>query len=228
MSVLFIAGTGTDIGKTYLTALLTRTLRAQGHPVRALKPVVSGIDPMAMANSDTGLLLAALDEPIDDETIAAVSPWRFTAPLAPNMAARLEGRTIDFDAIVSWCKAHSGLILIEGVGGVMSPISDTKTGLDWITGLACPVLLVGGSYLGAISHTLTSVAALRAHGIRIAGIVVNESEIDSIGVAETVGGLKPFITGTPILALSRGGASEEVRLDQMSDLHAVALKCLAD
>jgi dethiobiotin synthetase len=144
------------------------------------------------------------------------------------MAARREDRSIDFDAVVSWCKVRGGPVVIEGVGGVMSPVSDDKTGLDWIVGLACPVLLVGGSYLGALSHTLTSGAALRARGVRIAGIVVNESENDSIGLADTIEALRPFVTGSPILGLSRTRAAEQVRLDQVADLHAVALQCLAD
>ncbi len=227
MSLLFIAGSGTDIGKTYVTALLTRTLRAKGHDVHALKPVISGYDPTTMDTSDTALLLTAMDDAVDEHSIAAISPWRFAAPLAPNMAARIEDRTVDFNAIVSWCKAHSGPVMIEGVGGVMSPLSDDKTVLDWIVGLTCPVLLVGGTYLGAISHTLTALAALRARGVQVAGIVVSESEA-SIGLAETVDALKPFVTGVAVLALSRAGAPEQVRLDQVADLHAVALQCLAD
>jgi len=227
MSLLFVAGTGTDIGKTYVTALLIRTLHEKGHPVRALKPVISGFDPVTADASDTALLLKAVGDPVTDETIATISPWRFTAPLAPNMAARREGRSIDFNAVVSWCKVHSGPVVIEGVGGVMSPLTDDKTGLDWIVGLACPMLLVGGTYLGAISHMLTSMAAMRARGVRVAGIVVNESE-NSIGLADTIDALNPFLAGYPILGLSRTGAAEQVRLDQVADLHAVALQCLAD
>jgi dethiobiotin synthetase len=228
MSLLFIAGTGTDIGKTYVTALLVRTLHAKGHEVRALKPVISGFDPKAAETSDTALLLKAVGDAVNEESIAATSPWRFTAPLAPNMAARREDRSIDFNAVVSWCKVRGGPVVIEGVGGIMSPLTDTKTVLDWIVGLTCPVLLVGGTYLGAISHTLTSMAAMRARGVRVAGIVVNESADNSIGLADTIDALKPFVTGSPILALSRAYATEQVRLDQVADLHAVALQCLAD
>src|SRR5262245_57034109 len=145
MSLLFIAGTGTDIGKTYVTALLARTLHEKGHEVCALKPVISGFDANNFAGSDTALLLQALGEEVSDETIAAISPWRYAAPLAPNMAAKREGRPVpDFNAVVSWCKAHGGSAIVEGVGGVMSPLTDTTTNLDWIVGLACPAILVGG------------------------------------------------------------------------------------
>lgn len=228
MSLLFIAGTGTDIGKTYVTALLARTLHEKGHAVRALKPIISGFDPKTAATSDSALLLKAIGEEVNDETIAAISPWRYATPLAPNMAARREGRVVpDLSAVVSWCKLRGGAVMIEGIGGVMSPLSDTQTNLDWIVGLACPVLLVGGSYLGAISHTLTAVAALRTRGVRIAGIVVNETE-NNIGLADTVEGLKPLVTGIPIVGLSRAPSTKEVRLDQVADLHAIALQCLAD
>jgi len=227
MSLLFVAGSGTDIGKTYVTAQLVRTFRARGETVRAVKPLISGFDPQAPEGSDSAILLDAMNEAVTPQTIASISPWRYLAPLAPNMAARREGKTIDFDAIVAWCKQQTGRVLIEGVGGVMSPISDDATVLDWIKVLDCPVLLVGGSYLGAISHTLTSIAAMHARGVRVAAIVINESE-NSIGVAETVDALKPFVTGSPILALSRGQTAEQIRLDQVADLHAVALQCLAD
>jgi dethiobiotin synthetase len=227
MSMLFVVGTGTDIGKTYVTALLVRTLRAKGHPLRPFKPVISGFDPAALEASDSAILLRAAGDAVNEETIAAISPWRYAAPLASNMAARREGRTVDFDAIVSWCKVQSGPALIEGAGGLMSPVSDTKTVLDWIIGVACPVLLVGGTYLGAISHTLTSVSALRARGLQIAGIVVNESE-DSIGLDDTVDALRPFVAGLRIVGLSRSRTPEQVRLDQVADLHTVALQCLAD
>lgn len=227
MSILFVAGTGTDIGKTYVTALLLRTLHAKGFPVRPLKPVVSGFDPADMDFSDSAILLRAIGSAVTEETIAAISPWRYAAPLAPNMAARREGRTVDFAAIVSWSKVQSGPAVIEGAGGLMSPISDSKTVLDWIIGIACPTLLVAGTYLGAISHALTAVSALRARGLRIAGIVVNESE-SSIGLEDTIEALKPFVAGLPIVGLSRAHTAEQVRLDQVADLHAVALQGLAD
>jgi dethiobiotin synthetase len=232
MSTLFVTATGTDIGKTYVTALLVRTLREKGFPVRALKPVISGFDPETAATSDSAILLEAMGENVSEETLAAISPWRYAASLAPNMAARLEDRMVDFNAIVSWSKVQSGPVIIEGVGGIMSPISDDRTGLDWMVGLASPALLIGGSYLGALSHTLSAVAAMRARGIRIAGIVVNESEAGSIGLEETAEALKPFVAGLPLVMLSRGlgdgPAAKQIRLDQVADLHAVALQCLAD
>src|SRR5689334_16712428 len=100
MSAYFVTSTGTDIGKTFVTAGLIRHLRDNGKPVAALKPVVSGFDLATAALSDPGMLLAALDEPITEEALTRVSPWRFAAPLSPDMAAAREGAMLEFDDIV--------------------------------------------------------------------------------------------------------------------------------
>ncbi|WP_147048355.1 dethiobiotin synthase [Methylobacterium gnaphalii] len=196
---LFIAGAGTEIGKTYVTAALTRRLRDEGRSVLTLKPLASGVPPIdnpAFAESDTAILLAAQGLPVTIETVEACSPWRFAAPLAPDQAAAREGRRLQLDELVAWCErrlssySHSHpevvdgsagaleepTVLIEGVGGLMSPITGDATGLDWLRQLSLPALLVSGSYLGAISHALTAIETLRVHGVPIVGIVVSESE----------------------------------------------------
>ena len=203
MSLLFVTGAGTGVGKTYVTALLTRQLR-----VRAVKPVISGFDPASPAGSDSAILLEAMGEALTPATIDAISPWRYTAALAPNMAARRENRTIDLPAIVDWCAAQSGSVIIEGVGGVMSPVTDEETVLDWIAALDCPALLVGGSYLGAISHTLTAFEALRARAIAVAAIVVSESEA-GVDLDETAAVIRTH-TQTPVAIVPRRGAPQNL------------------
>lgn len=183
---LFIAGAGTEIGKTYTTAALTRRLRSEGRDVQALKPLASGVPPIGdptFALSDTAILLAAQGLSVTAETVEACSPWRFSVPLAPDQAAAREGRKLGLDELVAWCERHLSspdalderTVIIEGVGGLMSPITDDATGLDWLKQLGLPALLVSGSYLGAISHALTAIETLRAHGVPLAGIVVSES-----------------------------------------------------
>ena len=139
----------------------------------ALKPVVSGFDPAAAADSDPGVLLAALGRAVTPEAVAEIAPWRFRAPLSPDMAARLEGRTVDVDAVVGFCReriaATEGVVVIEGVGGVMVPLDDRRTVLDWITALDVPAVLVSGSYLGAISHTLCALDVLVRRGVAVVG-----------------------------------------------------------
>lgn len=254
---LFVAGAGTEIGKTYLTAALTRHLRAEGRAVRALKPLASGVPPIddpSFAQSDTGVLLAAQGLPITAETVAGCSPWRFLAPLAPDLAAAREGRSLTLDELVAWCGARlaeagmshpvphpelprSGLegglrdppraldgsfevrfrlapqdggpggtsVLIEGVGGLMSPVTSDATGLDWLKRLRLPALLVSGSYLGAISHALTALETLRAHAVPLTAIVVNESARAPVPPEAIVDAVRRH-ADAPVIVLRRGAA----------------------
>ena len=121
MKTLFVTSSGTGIGKTLVTAALCHQLRQAGTRVRALKPVISGFDADTQAESDTAIILDSLGLPLTPETVEPVSPWRFAAPLSPDMAAVREGRALDFDAIVRFCReAATGpeeVLLIEGVGG---------------------------------------------------------------------------------------------------------------
>lgn len=202
MSGYFITGTGTDIGKTFVTAGLIRHLRANGKKVAALKPVVSGFDDRA--RSDSGIILDALGEAITPTTLDRVSPWRFAAPLSPDMAAAREGRMIDFDALVEFCRApRDGITLIEGVGGVMVPLDTSHTVLDWMAALGFPVILVTGTYLGSLSHTLTAVRALESAHLRIAAIAVNESAQSAVPMDETVATLRRFLPALPFVEIAR-------------------------
>src|SRR5690606_37695912 len=121
------------VGKTFVTCALIRAARRRGMPVRALKPVASGFDPHAAAASDAGQLLAALGRPLDGDAIAAMSPWRFTAPLSPDMAAAREGRRIEWSALTAWCRREiadaerdGALLLIEGIGGIKVPLDERR------------------------------------------------------------------------------------------------------
>lgn len=213
MTAVFVAGGGTDVGKTHVTASLVGTLRRCGVPARALKPVASGFDPADWAGSDSGRLLAAMGEDLTLAALAAISPWRYRAPLGPDLAAAREGREVDLAAVVAFCRRALDAepkvpLFIEGVGGAMSPLSPTTTNLDWVRALALPVLLVGGSYLGAISHTLTAAAAIRGAGLSLAAVVVSESEAAATPFAEIVediGRLAP----APVFAVARHAAPEE-------------------
>lgn len=208
MRTVFIAGAHTDIGKTHVACALIRAARARGLAVDALKPLVSGFDPGDWAASDPGRLLAALGRAPTEDALAELSPWRFRAPLAPPMAARLEGRAVEFEAVVDACRrtiaaAGSDLLLIEGVGGVMSPISERATCLDLIAALKIPAILVGGAYLGAISHTLTAADCLRGRGVELgAAVVSQDARPDAPDFAETVATTSRF-AGLPAIAASR-------------------------
>ena len=204
MSTLFVTATGTEIGKTLVTAALCHELRAAGRPVRTLKPVLSGYDPATLAESDPGVLLASLGEAVTEAAVAAITPWRFAAPLSPDMAAAREGRRLDLAEIVAWCRAAAGdPLLIEGLGGAMVPLDDEHTVLDWIAALGAPALVVAGSYLGTISHTLTTLAAIRGRGVPVAGLVISESPESPVPPAETAETIARHAGPLPIRVVPR-------------------------
>lgn len=210
MPALIVTGVGTDIGKTYVSASIIRALRAHEVPVDAFKPILSGFDPGQAETSDGGVLLAALEEPITDETLNTMSPFRYAAPLSPPLAAAREGRSIKFAEVAGACRervadAGRALLLIEGAGGVMSPLSDGATVLDLIEALDAPVLLVTGTYLGAISHTLTAVEVLRRRGVTIRAVVVNENEGAGTTLEEMHESLRVLAGGVPVFSVERGG-----------------------
>jgi dethiobiotin synthetase len=215
----FITATGTDLGKTWVAAGLVAACRARGVPARALKPVMSGFDPARPGECDAAKILDAggtAQKVGFDETVAAIAPWRFAAPLSPDLAAAKEGKAIDFAALVAWCRAeiarNDGLLLVEGIGGAMVPLDARHTVRDWIAALGIPTLLVAGSHLGALSHTLTALAALRGVGVAPAAIVVNESPASTVSLDDTLASLGPHVGGVPLLVLRRDDAAGLARL----------------
>src|SRR5215471_2405272 len=104
MTAIFVTATGTDVGKTFVARGVIRQLRARGRTVDALKPIVTGFDPHTAHISDTGRLLAALGRALTPKQIAQISPFRLRQPLSPHMAARLEGTSIDFKALNTFCR----------------------------------------------------------------------------------------------------------------------------
>jgi dethiobiotin synthetase len=205
MSGLVLLGIGTDVGKTFVACALIRAMRARGLAVDAFKPVISGLSAETWVQSDAGRLLAALGLPVDQAQLDRISPFQFHAPLSPPMAARLEGRSLALAEIVAACEARlaktDGLLLIETAGGVMSPIDDDHTMLDLVAALGQPSLLVAGSYLGAISHTLTALKALAGHVPR--AIVVSESAGENPPFAQTCADIARF-SGVRVIAVPRG------------------------
>ena len=223
MSQLFVSGSGTGIGKTRVTCLLVQQLRAAGKEVRALKPVISGYDPDAIEESDTGLLLSAMGENLDEAAIGSISPWRFAEPLSPDMAAAREARRLDVGEIVGFCRyagpaEGDAVVIAEGVGGVMVPLSDEETVIDWMTALNWPVVLVAGSYLGTLSHTLTAIEAVRYRGLTLSGIVMSESEESPVPLVETVETIARFVSDTPVIGLPR----HDVEQTNIGDLPNIA------
>ena len=207
MSAVFITATGTDIGKTFVTAGLIRHVGASGGAIGAIKPIVSGFDPQAWQTSDSAVLLAALGRPVALVEVEAISPWRFKAPLSPDLASRREGRDIVFQDVVEFCRksiaANRGMLLIEGVGGVMVPLDDRRTVLDLMSVLRIPVVLVAGSYVGTISHTLTALEIMARRNLDLAAVVVSESSKSAASLEDTVATIARFADAIDLIALPR-------------------------
>lgn len=203
MTAVFITATGTDIGKTYVAAALIRALKRQDRKVDAFKPTLSGYD--TFEGSDAAVLLEALGRPESD--LDHIAPLRFSPPLAAPSAARLEGKTIALADLASACRARmtpDDLLIIEGAGGVMSPIATEATNLDLICELKTPVVVVTGSYLGAVSHVLTALEALWSRGVTITAVAVSESD-DAPPITEITEALATFAPYIPVVLAPRGG-----------------------
>ena len=211
MLTFFVTASGTELGKTFVTAGLLRAYRAAGRKVAAIKPVMSGFDPADLASSDAGRILEAAGGPVTPESVDAIAPWRFLTPISPDMAAAREGREIDFDTLLHFCRqartASPDVLLIEAAGGVMAPLSPTRTMLDWAAELSHPALLVAGTYLGAISHALTAQTALRARGLPVAALIVSESGNNPVPPDETRASLARHLPETQVCLLRRGAGA---------------------
>lgn len=178
MSGVFVTAIGTDCGKTHVSAAILRELKDQGRPALALKPLMSGFSPEDLASSDAGRLLAAMGRAVNQQAVDEVCWKSFSEPLAPNVAARRAGVVLDYREMLRFLRralaAHDGPALVEGAGGVMSPLTDTHTNLDLAADLDLPVLLLTTSYLGAVSHTLTAIDVLARRELPPKVIVVTE------------------------------------------------------
>lgn len=177
---LFVTGTDTGVGKTYVAALIARELSAAGHRVGVYKPAASGCrKEKAGLVSDDALALweaAGRPGPLDD-----VCPQRFLAPLAPHLAARAEGRELDAVRLrrgIDVWRERSDVVLVEGAGGLMSPIGDEEYVADLAYDFAYPLLVVSADRLGTINHTLQTLitAASFREGLKVAGIILNHPD----------------------------------------------------
>jgi dethiobiotin synthetase len=206
VSAVFITGTGTDVGKTFVCAGLIRYFRGLGQSVYALKPIVSGFDPAATSGSDPAVLLEALGREVNPEELNRVSPWRFRAPLSPDMAARAENSAIDLQAVADFCCAaiarDDGALLIEGIGGIMVPLDTRHTVLNLMGLLNLPLILVAGSYLGTLSHVLSAQDVILRHALDLRAIVVSETEGAPVPLDATLTTLANFAKA-PLLGLRR-------------------------
>jgi dethiobiotin synthetase len=174
MRGLFVTGTDTEVGKTVVAGSIAAAVRARGERVAVYKPVVTGLDEPVEPDwpRDHQLLAAAAGVAPD-----AVSPHRFGPPVSPHLAAELAGVELDLDALVlaagaAAAEARADLLIAEGVGGLLVPLTPERTIRDLAVALGLPVLIVARPGLGTINHTLLTIEAARAARLEIAGVVI--------------------------------------------------------
>ena len=170
---VFVTGTDTGVGKTVVACALVRALRARGIDAGAMKPIETGVGPGGPA--DAIALRAAAGE---RDPLADVCPQRFALAAAPEVAARADGRAVDLAAIdAAWLRlcARREFLVVEGAGGLLVPIAAQFSMADFAARLALPVLVVARAALGTINHTRLTLAAARARGLRVAGVVISHA-----------------------------------------------------
>lgn len=174
---LFITGTDTGVGKTVITSALVRWFRQQRQPVRVCKPVATGARRIGdhWLNDDTLRLAQAAG--IDEEW-EQITPWALAEPVAPPVAARRAGVTVTLNQIVAAVRERSlpeAPMLVEGVGGLLCPLTETQTVADLAAALGLPLLVVTRRSLGTLNHTLLTLEAAAQRRLDVAGVVVNET-----------------------------------------------------
>jgi dethiobiotin synthetase len=164
MRGLFVTGTDTGAGKTVVTCAIARQWRRQGHLFRVRKPVSTG------GNEDARLLAEASGQNAEE-----ITPFVFREPAAPPVAAACEGRQLSFYDIHRVTFTTGEALLIEGVGGLLCPLTDRETVADFASTFGLPLVVAARRSLGTLNHTLLTLEAARARGLRVAGVVVCET-----------------------------------------------------
>ena len=212
---IFIIGTDTGVGKTFIACGIAAALKSCGVDVGVMKPAESGcrVKNGGLVPADSLRLMTAAGVA---DSLSLVNPYRFGKPLAPAIAAELEGKDVSVGRIM---KAYAALsrrhdfMIVEGAGGIMVPLSKKALFLDLAGSLGLPVLIVARPGLGTINHTLLTVEALRNREIPIAGIVVNHSTDAKPGLSEkTNPAVLERFSGVRITAIIPYGARDFVSL----------------
>jgi len=191
---IFITGTDTDAGKTWVTTSAIRALLKEGELAKALKPIACGLNEVGL-NGDVESLLGAqgLKNNVDK-----INLFSYTMPAAPSQAAAAENETLDVDKLIAWCKSEADQVdtcLIEGVGGLMVPITDNWLVSDWIEAIPdAEVWLVVGCKLGAINQTLLTLEKLQQMGRSPTRIFFNAPKPElNAWITSTRQAVEPFL-----------------------------------
>ena len=201
---LFITGTDTGVGKTIVTAALATLLRELGVDVGVMKPVATGCVRRreGLVSEDGEFLAQAAESP---ETLEEITPIRLAAPLAPTVAAARARLTLDLAPVwAAWRRLRSAhdVMLVEGIGGLLCPVTPKESVADLAKTFGLPLLVVARPGLGTINHTALTVEAARARGLRVAGVIINRYHHDTTDLAEATNPDEvQRVTGVDVLGL---------------------------
>jgi dethiobiotin synthetase len=197
MSILFVTGTDTGVGKTFVACALVHALRAAGRRVAVMKPVETGVD--GVPEDAVRLRDAAGDPaPLDD-----VCPYRFRAPLAPAAAAPLEGQSVDPEKITSLLMRRAldaDMLVVEGAGGLLVPVTSDCTWLDIVRTLRLPLLVVAANRLGTLNHCALTARVARAEGIAVHGFALSHPDPVADASSASNAALISTLTRLPVIA----------------------------
>jgi dethiobiotin synthetase len=199
--IVFVTGTGTGVGKTVLTCLLAEALRASGTSVVALKPLCSG------SRADARKLRVAAGEVL---SLEAINPWWFRASLTPWLAARLEGRRVQMREVVQWIRPmrrRFDWVLVEGAGGLLSPLGHEFDARDLIVRLRARVLVVAMNRLGVLNEVFLTLRALPPKVAREAHTVLMAPERPDLSTRSNAAVLSERLGSTRVEVLPRLGAA---------------------
>ena len=213
---LFVTGTDTDVGKTAAAVAIARWLVAAGRRVGGYKPVATGLAAADDPGGDPVRLWEAAGRPL---TPASVCPQVFRAALAPPQAARAEGRQVDErflrEGFAVWTASHE-IVVVEGAGGLFSPLGEATLGVELARDLGIPLVVVDATRLGGIGRTLATVRAARAEGLTVAACVLSEvtpprpgdgQASDEAITRATLAELTSRLPGIPVTLLPHGRES---------------------
>ncbi len=171
MSALFITGTDTGVGKTFVACALATAFRRRGRRVAVMKPVETGVEGEP---ADALALRAAAADPAP---LGDICPYRLRAPLAPAVAARLEGVTIEVArlvALVARRRQDADVLLVEGAGGLLVPLDGQTTYAELAVRAGLPLLIVGANRLGTVNHCALTARVAAAAGLVVRGFVLSQ------------------------------------------------------
>ncbi|MEK9628318.1 MAG: dethiobiotin synthase [Nitrospinota bacterium] len=202
MGGFFITGTDTDVGKTVVTACLATLFKNNGMDVGVMKSIETGVDPecSSAANSDAKFLME-ISETSDAE--GEVCPYRLKTPASPYQAGQFAGIQIQPNSILEKFKilqSRHEIMLVEGVGGLLVPITHQYTVADLALETGLPLIIVSRFQIGTLNHTLLTINAAKQNGLNIKGVVLNHQNSEELTeVEEQQGKLIEELSGVPIL-----------------------------